>query len=462
MDRKQENSGDLLSEVISLIEANKLLELRELIEEYHIMDILDVIEKLEDEDMQIKIFEVLPLDMAAAILEESDSDFFISVLSKIDVEHTKNILELMSLGDMAAILNKLEESEKNKIIDLLNDEDAKDVKELLFYDEDTAGGTMTTGYIAVNKDMTALQAIEHLREEAEEAETIYYIYVIDDKEELVGVLSLRELIIARDNSVIEDLMSENLVSVYVDEDREEAVRLVSKYNLVTIPVVNRQGILKGIITVDDIIDVMEEEATEDMYKIAGSSEHERGLSENEHVTLKEQVISSVRGRLPWLIVSLIGGFISTMILYSIGDVLIPTYAPIIYFLPLVIGMGGNTGTQSSSVTVINISSNKKLDYGNVLREFLVGIMTGLICFLITGIVLYMFTKEMDITLVVSIAVFINMALGATLGALLPVILNKMEADPTTISAPIISTVLDITGLVVYFSIATILLSKIAL
>ncbi|WP_027702394.1 magnesium transporter [Metaclostridioides mangenotii] len=461
MDRKQETSGDLLSEVISLIDANKLLELRELIEEYHIMDILDIIENL-DEAMQIKMFEVLPLDMAAAILEESDSDFFISVLSKIDVEHTKNILELMSLGDMAGILNKIDEKEREKIINLLSEEDAKDVKELLFYDEDTAGGTMTTGYIAVNKDMTALQAIDHMREEAEEAETIYYIYVVDDKEKLVGVLSLRELIIARDKSIIGDLMSENLVSVYVDEDREEAVRLVSKYNLVTIPVIDRQGVLKGIITVDDIIDVMEEEATEDMYKIAGSSEHERGLSENEHITIKEQVMSSIRGRTPWLIISLIGGFISTMILYNIGDVLNPTYAPLVFFIPLVIGMGGNTGTQSASVTVINISSNKDLDYGNVLREFLVGLMTGLICSIITGIAIFMFTKTFDVTFVVSIAVFINMALGATLGALLPVILNRIDADPTTISAPIISTALDITGLVVYFTIATILLSKIAL
>ncbi len=455
MDRKLDASQDLLYEVKSLIDNNKVLELRELIEEYHIIDIFDIMENLE-EDMKIQLFEVLPLDMASSILEEGSVEFFISILSKLDVEHSKNILELMSLGDMADKLSELEEEEREHIINLLNQENADYVKELLFYDEDSAGGTMTTGYISINKDMTALEAIDHMREEAE---TIYYIYVVDDEEKLVGVLSLRELIIARDANIVEDLMSENIISVYVDEDREEAVRLVSKYNLIAIPVVDRQEKLKGIITVDDIIDVMEEEATEDMYKFAGSSEHEREVAEKENPTLREQIISALRGRLPWLIITLVGGLLASLILSNLDYIMNPVYAPLVFFIPVVIGMGGNIGTQSSSVTVITLS-NKDLNFSNVVREGIVGIITGLLCSIITGIVIYFVMRKLDIVLIVSISLFINMVLGATIGAFMPVLLKKMDADPSTVSSPIISTALDITGIAVYFIITTALLSKI--
>ena len=458
MDRKLDASQDLLYEVKSLIDNNKVLELRELIEEYHIIDIFDIMENLE-EDMKIQLFEVLPLDMASSILEEGSVEFFISILSKLDVEHSKNIRELMSLGDMADKLSELEEEEREHIINLLNQENADYVKELLFYDEDSAGGTMTTGYISINKDMTALEAIDHMREEAEEAETIYYIYVVDDEEKLVGVLSLRELIIARDANIVEDLMSENIISVYVDEDREEAVRLVSKYNLIAIPVVDRQEKLKGIITVDDIIDVMEEEATEDMYKFAGSSEHEREVAEKENPTLREQIISALRGRLPWLIITLVGGLLASLILSNLDYIMNPVYAPLVFFIPVVIGMGGNIGTQSSSVTVITLS-NKDLNFSNVVREGIVGIITGLLCSIITGIVIYFVMRKLDIVLIVSISLFINMVLGATIGAFMPVLLKKMDADPSTVSSPIISTALDITGIAVYFIITTALLSKI--
>ena len=246
MDRKQDASKDLLNEVKELIDNNKIIELRELLEEYHIIDIFDIMENL-DEGMKIELFEVLPLDMAASILEESNSEFFSTILSKIDIEHKKNILELMSLDDMADLLSELEEDEREDIMELLSQEDVNDLKELLVYEEESTGGIMTTGYIEVNKDMTAKEAVEHMRKNAQGAETIYYIYVVDNEERLVGVLSLRELITSRDSNIVEDMMSENIISVYVDEDREEAVRLVSKYNLIAIPVIDREQKLKGII-----------------------------------------------------------------------------------------------------------------------------------------------------------------------------------------------------------------------
>lgn len=458
MDRKQDISKDLLREVKSLIDNNKILELRELLEEYHIIDIFDIMEYLE-EDMKVKLFEVLPIDMSASILEECDVEFFKTILSKIDIEHRKNILELMSLDDMADILSQLEEDEREGVMELLSQEDADDVKELLIYEEESAGGIMTTGYIEVNKDMTAKDAIEHMRENAKEAETIYYIYVVDNQERLVGVISLRELITARDSNIVADLMSENIISVYVDEDREEAVRLVSKYNLVAIPVIDRQKRLKGIITVDDIIDVMEEEATEDMYKFAGSSEHEVELIEKINPTPKEQIFSSVRARITWLIITLLGGLISTAIISNLDIIMNPTYAPLIFFIPVVIGMGGNIGTQSSALTVMTLY-NKDLDYKNVLKEGVVGFITGILCSVIIAIAAFIFIKDIGVVLVVSLSLFINMIVGAMIGAFMPVLLKRLDVDPSIISAPLISTILDITGVTVYFVITSFVLSKI--
>ena len=453
MDRKQDASKDLLNEVTILIENNKILELRELLEEYHIIDIFEIMENLEENE-KIKLFEVLPLDMAASILEESDVEFFSNILSKLDTENKKNILELMSLDDMADILSQLEEDERENIMELLSEKDADDVKELLIYEEESTGGIMTTGYIQINEYMTAKEAISHMREYAEDAETIYYVYVVDNEERLVGVLSLRELILARDSSIVKDLMSENIISVFVDEDREEAVRLVSKYNLIAIPVIDREHRLKGIITVDDIIDVMEEEATEDMYKFAGTSEHEIDIAQNVNKTATEQIFSSVRAR-----ITLLAGLLSSAILSNLDFIMNPKYASLVFFIPVVLGMGGNIGTQSSALAVMSLS-NKDLEFNNVIREAVVGIITGIICSLIVSIIVFIFIKDINIVLVVTVSLFINMIVGAMIGGFMPILFKKLDADPSIISAPVIATVLDITGITIYLVTTTIILSKI--
>lgn len=261
--KNQDVPDELLKDVLFLVENNKVLELRELLEKFHPIDILDIINDLEN-DLKIKLFEVLPLDMEATLLEEGNIEFFNFILSNLDTEHKKRILEYMSLDDMANMLSKLNEKEQEEVIKLLNIDDAKNVKELLVYEEESSGGIMTTGYIKVNKNMTVRDAISHMRENASEADTIYYIYVVDDFLKLVGVVSLRDLITSREEVKIENIMSEKLISIKVDEHKEEAVRLVSKYDLLAIPVIDNNSRLKGIITVDDIIDVIEEDISYDI------------------------------------------------------------------------------------------------------------------------------------------------------------------------------------------------------
>ena len=454
MDKKQEDSRELLRDVISLLENNKLLDLRELLEEYHIMDIFDVMENL-DEDMKIKLFEVLPIDMSASILEESGPEFFRSILSNIDQEHGQNILEQMSLDDLTDILSEIDEDERHRIMNLLSKEDADDVKELLVYDEDSAGGIMTTGYIEINKNMTAKEAIDHMRENALDAETIYYIYVVDNDEKLVGVLSLRELITARDSVIVEDLMSENIISIDVDEDREEAVRLVSKYDLIAIPVIDKNGVLKGIITVDDIIDVMEEEASEDLYKLAGSSEHERDVAENQNATQFQQVTSSVRARIPWLIIILIMGLLSTILLTKLNFIGYNSiYVKIIIFLPVILCLGGGIGMQSSSITIMTLSNKDVVSTNNILKEVLVGLITGTVCGLIGGIGTYIIINDNKVALLVGVSILINMIFGATIGAFVPNLLKKLDIDTSIVSAPLVSVILDFIGICIFFLITT--------
>ncbi len=393
--------------------------------------------------------------MSASILEESGPEFFRSILSNIDQEHGKNILEQMSLDDLTDILSEIEEDERHRIMNLLSKEDADDVKELLVYDEDSAGGIMTTGYIEINKNMTAKEAIDHMRENALDAETIYYIYVVDNDEKLVGVLSLRELITARDSVIVEDLMSENIISIDVDEDREEAVRLVSKYDLIAIPVIDKEGILKGIITVDDIIDVMEEEASEDLYKLAGSSEHERDVAENVNATTLQQVTSSVRARMPWLIIILIMGLLSTIILTKLPFVGIDSnYVKILLFLPVILCLGGSIGMQSSSITIMTISSKDSVSTNNTVKEILVGLITGIVCGLIGGLGTYIIINNLNISLLVSISILINMVFGATIGAIVPSLLKKLDIDTSIVSAPLVSVILDFIGICIFFLITT--------
>ncbi len=204
---------------------------------------------------------------------------------------------------------------------------------------------------------------------------------------------------------------------------------------------------------------MEEEATEDMYKFAGSSEHEVELIEKINPTPKEQIFSSVRARITWLIITLLGGLISTAIISNLDIIMNPTYAPLIFFIPVVIGMGGNIGTQSSALTVMTLY-NKDLDYKNVLKEGVVGFITGILCSVIIAIAAFIFIKDIGVVLVVSLSLFINMIVGAMIGAFMPVLLKRLDVDPSIISAPLISTILDITGVTVYFVITSFVLSKI--
>jgi len=448
---------EYLSNVERFLENRQDLELHNYLENMHAADIAEVLENLEEEDQKL-VFGLLTDELATEVLEEVSSEDFSTLLKALSYEKKVAILDLMSQDDIVDKLSELPESRQREIIAFLDYEDAADVKELLIFEEYTAGRLMTKDYVSIQKDYSIYYAIETLRAIAPDAETIYYIYVTDDLERLVGVISLRELIVSAPNRSVASVMNENLITVNVNDDQEEVAKIVSKYDLLAIPVIDDNDVLRGIITIDDVLDIIEEEATEDIYKFAGSSDEE--VYEND-ATLFERVKNSVKSRLPWLIITIFGGLLSATVLTHFQST-ISANASLALFMPLLAGMGGNVGTQSSTITVRNIALHEIEGSGifrTLIHEVSVGLFVGIVCSVIVGIAALIMKTEYHIAFIVGISMWANMATAATIGTIVPLVFKKIGVDPAVASAPFITTTIDLTGLSIYFTLATLMMAR---
>ena len=419
----------------------------------HPADIAEALEELNAIDMA-RVFIRLDGETAALVLRNLKTKSVNSLLDALGPERIAAILDEMSLDDAADFLGEVSENVKDELLDLMEADEAEDLKELLTYPEDTAGGIMTTEYVAILETITAGKAIEVLRENAPDAETVYYVYVINVKNQLVGVISLRELIVANPQEPIRTIMQDKVISVPVNMDQEEVARVVSKYGLLAIPVVDEEGSLVGIVTVDDVIDVIHEEATEDIFLLAGTSEVESGLP------LLGRLSVSVRSRLPWLLVTLLGGMVAGSVLRGLEDELNQMVA-LAFFVPLLTGMGGNVGTQSSTLTVRGLAMGLiegKEAWLTVAKECLSGLIIGAVCGMIVGSVAFIMYGNWILGLVVGLALIGNMVTATTMGTLVPLVFRRVGIDPAVASAPFISTSIDITGLLIYSSLASALIA----
>lgn len=422
---------------------------KKLLQEFQPADIAEFLEDLEPEEIGA-VLSLLTGEAAGEVVNQLDPDLVGQVLRNIGEEKTSAIIDGMYSDDVADLLAELTDQEKDKILNLMGREDAVEVRELLEYKEDTAGGIMTTEYVAILKNITAARAIEVLREIAPDAETVYYVYVVNEKNQLVGVISLRELIVANPQTLIEDIMHHKVKSVNVHLDQEEVAAIVTKYDFLAVPVVDDDNSLLGIITVDDVIDVIHEEATEDIFRLAGTAEIDR------EDNLYERIVNSLRTRLPWLLVTLAGGLLAGRIIRGLEAELQAVVA-LAYFIPLLTGMGGNVGTQSSTLTVRGLATGQ-VDAQELLltvgREAMVGTAVGLICGIIVTMVAFFWQKSLLLGLVVGGALMGNMITAATMGTFVPMVFKRLGIDPAVASAPFISTSIDITGLLIYTGLAT--------
>ncbi|MDY6825722.1 MAG: magnesium transporter [Bacillota bacterium] len=418
----------------------------------HPGDLLDLIDELPI-DEKASLMQMLPDSDAALIFKEMEDFEQAEILRLLSKGQAAQILKNLASDDAADLIGELSPEEAQDMLELIGEEEALDFSDLLKYPEESAGGIMTTEYISLTGDIPVEEAITRLREIAPEAETIYYVYVVDEGNHLIGVLSLRELIAAVDGTLLKNIMRRNIISVNASLDQEEVARLVSKYDLLSVPVVDDEERLLGIITVDDVIDVMEQEATEDIYRLAGAGEVE-GME-----LTRASVGKVARLRLPWLLISLIGGIVSGTVIGAFENT-IEAIVVLAVFIPVLMGMGGNVGTQSSTIFVRGLATGE-IKEGEVwsyfFRETKVGLAMGVICGLLISAIAFMWQGNPYLGLVVGLSMLITISIATLIGTLVPLLFNKLNIDPAITAGPFVTTIKDFTGLVIYFVLATLFL-----
>lgn len=430
-------------------------EVSALVAELHPADLAELLYELP-EPLRPRLFALLDPERAALTLQELDPEMQSGLLGQLGDVQASDILEEMSTDEIADMVGEMPEPEAERVLELMDREEAEDVQELLEFREDSAGGIMTPEFIALRDTDTVEQAIEQLRRLAPDAETAYYLYVVDEQERLVGVVSLRELIIAQPATAVGQIMQRKVIAASVDDDQEEVAKLVAKYNLLAVPVVDASGRLRGIVTFDDVIDVIQEEATEDIYKLAGTGEVEEDVAAGAWET--------ARRRLPWLVGLLFGELLASQVINSFNETL-EAYTALAFFIPVLIGMGGNVATQSLAVTVRGLATGELDGRGiwrSMVREAVIGSLVGLSCGVIMFLVAWVWrpggVEPLVMGGIVGVAMAADMIFAAGLGSFFPFILERLGADPAIASGPFVTTLMDVLGMIIYFTVATSLLA----
>jgi magnesium transporter len=397
---------------------------------------------------QRKLFGMIEdTEQKGVLFSELDEDTLLDFVEDMSIDELVGILEAMPSDDIADLLGRLPEEKSAAILERMNREDSEEVEDLLRYDDETAGGIMVPDFIALREDVTAREAIESLQKEHSDVEMPFYLYVVDEYGKLVGVSSLRQLVVVPPETPLKAFMTTDIISVRTDMDQEEVAKIVARYDILAVPVVDESNRLVGIVTVDDIIDIIRREATEDILKMAGAGE--------EFVETKS-VFKSIRIRLPWLFASCLGGILASFIIGHFQASL-SEMAFLAAFIPVIMGMGGNIGIQSSAITIRGLATGRLhlRDMWNVLaKQIAVGLILGLLYGVLIGAVAEISYRVELLALSVGLAVVCSMTMAATAGTLVPMTLAKLNVDPAVASGPFVTTAIDIISVTVYFSIAT--------
>ncbi len=437
-----------IGEVISLLETD-FSRFKDEFMDLHPFDQANIIVELEDEKLK-QIISVLTPEKVSEFFEYIEKEDSNEILEMMSVKFASKVFEEMAVDDATDIFKSMKPERRKKYLTEMDLNDVEQIRYLMKYQEDTAGSLMTTEYIYVDVEMTVAKAMKQLLSNAREAETIYYIYVVNQKDVLQGVLSLKELILAKKDELIADIMTDEVISVHVLTDQEDVAYMVKDYDLGAIPVVDNRNRLLGIITVDDVLDVLEEEKDEDYAKLAA-------LSDSEFDLQTETVLDSIKSRLPWLLILLVVGGFTSILLAQFEDTL--KVEPVLtFFLPLILAMAGNTGTQSLAVTVRALSTNqfeeRKDTFVHLLREIKTGFLNGSFVGVLVFLFVFLAFNQFYIALVVAASLLVALTVATLSGALIPIIMNYFKIDPAVAAGPFITTINDIIAVTVYLLLAT--------
>ena len=443
-DRIEINSA-YIEQIASLIEANNSAELSLIIADLHIADIAEIIDDLSIDNAHF-LFDLIEEEKSAPVLVELEDDTLEEILSDLTAkEIAEEVIDNLESDDAADVIGKLPQDKKEEVLALIEDiERASDINDLLTYPEDTAGGLMAKELIKVNENWTTIQCLKEMRKQAEDLKEVYTIYVVDDNDKLLGILSLRKLLLIEKATAIKDIIFTEIISVKATEDDEHVANIMNKYDLIALPVVDDLNRLIGRITIDDVMDVAKDEAEKD-YQMAS------GISED--VESSDTAWELTRARLPWLLIGMIGGLLGAKVI-GIFDLSGDNFE-LAFFIPLIAAMGGNVGVQSAAIVVQGLANDSlKMEniFQKLVKELGVGLLNGIICSIIILGAAFSLGYSLALSLTVSISLFAVIVFAAVFGTFIPLTLEKYNIDPALATGPFITTVNDVLGLFIYFMI----------
>jgi len=442
---------ELIREANELLRQDKRAELKALLENVHPSDIAVLVDHLDEND-KVKPLLLLDDEAAANVLLSVDAHSLDSVLLALSREELSRLIARLEPDEATDVIAELPVDEQKEVISLLPKEDAKQVSQLLPYGPDTAGGRMNTNFIAISRDASVGEAIRTMENVLARPSASDVVYVTDEKSRLVGVVSLRTLLLSNKEECIEEIMNKKIISVSVHDDQEDVAQAVSKYDLVAVPVVDELLRLRGIVTVDDVMDVMEEEATEDMMRMAGTAASEPLFASPSRAAIK---------RLPWLYFNLGTAFIAASVVGLFRES-ISAVVGLAVFMPMVAAMGGNAGNQTLAVVVraLALGEVTLADVRRVLvKQMLVGVLTGLGIGIISSAVAYVWNGNFFFGILVGVSLTINLFMACVVGALIPLMLKRLKVDPALASSVFLTTLTDSIGFLVFLGLATLFLTK---
>ena len=442
-------TDELISETLELVKLSDEKSIVKIFSNYHHADIAEILEELNSDDATY-IIKLLDSEKTSDVLMELDDDYREKILKNLSIQEIAEEVEELDSDDATDIISELPEEKQKKVISKISDAEHKaDIKELLKYDEDSAGGLMAKELIKVNENWSVTRCVKEMRTQASEVTRVHSVYVVDNDNILLGRLSLKDLLVAEQKTKIKSIYKKNVDHVFDSDTAESVASTMQKYDLGAIPVVNKKKKLLGRITIDDIVDLIKEEAEED-YQLAA------GILQD--VDVDDSIFELTRARLPWLIVGLIGGIGAAFVMGGFDEILLQ-HKILFYFTPLIAAMAGNVGVQSSAIIVQGLANDEiKGSINNRLfKETLLSILNGVILAGLLFLFIYFWKGEIDIALALSIALVAVVIVAGIIGTFIPLFLNKRGIDPAIATGPFITTSNDIFGILIYFMVAKLIL-----
>lgn len=443
-------SRDFIAQIEQYISENRERELQDLLQDIHYADIAEIMEELDSGEASY-LFQILDSEKTAEILLELDEEVREKILKNLSPKEIAEELDELSTDDAADIIAELPQEMKEEVIsELLDVEHAKDIVDLLRYDEDTAGGLMAKELVKVNENWNVLTCVKEMRVQAVNVQRVHSIYVVDDENRLKGRLSLKDLLTTSTKMPISEIYIPKVDFVKVNTPDVEVARIMQKYDLEAIPVVDELGRLVGRITIDDVVDVIKEEAEKD-YQLAA------GISQD--VEADDSIFDLTKARLPWLVLALLGGFITVKVM-GLFDGAMESHKELFYFTPLIAAMAGNVGVQSSAIIVQGLANNSLSGslFNRLIKELLLSLLNGTILAIILIVGSHFLLNESyDLGITISVSLISVIIIASLLGTFIPILLNKFGIDPALATGPFITTSNDICGILIFFSIAKLIL-----